>query len=241
MYICTGKTRQPGQIEHCSIHRFPSGRWRGTDQGSPQRRPARATSGFRRRLVGLGLWQTLGLDGLFELTCDLLLYDITSTCFERDAVRCEIATRGYSRDSRGDRPQVWIGLVVAEDGLPLGSEVFRGERARLPDGERRAGIAGAEARIAQSRLGDGPWNGEQGQSRVPPAAGAKYIVGIPKSLLHEFERGLAGLNWVTAHKGVDVKLVPSPNGKETFLLARSVDRRAKELAMHERFISHMQE
>ena len=37
-----------------------------------------------------------------------------------------MAQRGYSRDSRGDRPQVCIGLVVTEDGFPLGYEVFAG-------------------------------------------------------------------------------------------------------------------
>jgi len=45
---------------------------------------------------------------------------------------------------------------------------------------------------------------------------------------------------VVTQKGVDVKLVPSPDGQATFLLARSVDRRSKELAMHEKFIGHME-
>ncbi|MFM6128729.1 MAG: IS1634 family transposase, partial [Sphaerospermopsis kisseleviana] len=70
--------------------------------------------------------------------------------------------------------------------------------------------------------------------------GAKYIVGTPKAMLRQFERQLAEQNWVEAQEGVDVKLVPSPDGQETFLLARSVDRRSKELAMHEKFIGHMQ-
>ncbi len=107
---------------------------------------------------------------LFELKCDLLFYDVTSTYFEGDAERCEIAKRGYSRDSRGDRPQVCIGLGSDRGRIPAGIRGLCGEQARLPDGEKRGGIAGTEARIAQSRLGDGPWNGEQGQPRVPPAA-----------------------------------------------------------------------
>jgi hypothetical protein len=60
------------------------------------------------------------LGELFDLKCDLLLYDVTSTYFEGDAAGCPIAKRGYSRDSRGDRPQVCIGLVVTEEGFPLG-------------------------------------------------------------------------------------------------------------------------
>jgi transposase len=65
--------------------------------------------------------------------------------------------------------------------------------------------------------------------------GAQYIVGTPKTMLHQFERHLAEQNWSIAQEGVEVKLVPSPDGAETFLLARSADRRAKELAMHEKF------
>jgi len=37
---------------------------------------------------------------LFELKCDLLLYDVTSTYFEGDMLGCPIAKLGYSRDSR---------------------------------------------------------------------------------------------------------------------------------------------
>ena len=57
---------------------------------------------------------------LFELNRDLLLYDVTSTYFEGGMEGCPIAQRSYSRDSRGDRPQVCIGLVVTEEGFPLG-------------------------------------------------------------------------------------------------------------------------
>jgi hypothetical protein len=39
----------------------------------------------------------------------LLLYDVTSTYLEGRC--CELAQHGYSRDHRGDRPQLVIGLV----------------------------------------------------------------------------------------------------------------------------------
>lgn len=70
------------------------------------------------------------LGQLFELKCDLLLYDVTSTYFEGEMADCPLAKRGYSRDSRGDRPQVCIGLVVTEEGYPLGYEVFAGTTRR---------------------------------------------------------------------------------------------------------------
>ena len=37
----------------------------------------------------------------------------------------------------------------------------------------------------------------------------------------------------------EVKLVRSPDGEETFILARSADRRKKERAVHRRFLDRM--
>ena len=68
------------------------------------------------------------LGDLFDLEYDLLLYDITSTYFEGECQANPLAKRGYSRDSRPDCLQVCIGLVVTDDGIPLGYEVFAGNR-----------------------------------------------------------------------------------------------------------------
>jgi transposase len=68
------------------------------------------------------------LGDLFELKYDLLLYDVTSTYFEGQCQGNPLAQRGYSRDNRPDRLQVCIGLVVSEDGFPLGYQVFAGNR-----------------------------------------------------------------------------------------------------------------
>ena len=68
------------------------------------------------------------LGNLFDLEYDLLLYDVTSTYFEGQCAGNRLAKRGYSRDSRPDCLQVCIGLVVTDDGIPLGYEVFAGNR-----------------------------------------------------------------------------------------------------------------
>ena len=60
------------------------------------------------------------LGELFDLTYDLLLYDVTSTFFEGEAAGNELAKRGYSRDNRPDCKQVCIALVVSRCGMPLG-------------------------------------------------------------------------------------------------------------------------
>jgi hypothetical protein len=57
----------------------------------------------------------------------LVLYDVTSTYLEGHC--CPLAHHGYSRDSRGDRPQLVIGLLCAADGCPVAVEVFEGNTA----------------------------------------------------------------------------------------------------------------
>jgi hypothetical protein len=54
----------------------------------------------------------------------LVLYDVTSTYLEGHC--CPLARHGYSRDNRGDRPQLVIGLLCAADGCPVAVEVFEG-------------------------------------------------------------------------------------------------------------------
>lgn len=54
---------------------------------------------------------------------------MTSTYFEGLAAANPQAQRGYSRDHRPDCKQVNIALVVSRSGLPLGYEVFAGNRS----------------------------------------------------------------------------------------------------------------
>jgi len=68
------------------------------------------------------------LGELFDIEYDLLLYDVTSTYFEGEAAGNSLAARGHSRDHRPDCKQVCIALVVTRQGLPLGYEVFAGNR-----------------------------------------------------------------------------------------------------------------
>lgn len=180
------------------------------------------------------------LGQLFELKCDLLLYDITSTYFEGDMQGCPIAQRGYSRDSRPDRPQVCIGLVVTEEGFPLGYEVFAGNthdsmtvQSMIESLERKHGSLNRVWVMDRGMVSDA-------NLEFLRARDARYIVGTPKAMLRNFEQHLTDQDWAIAQEGVEVKLVPGPTGDETFLLARSADRRAKELAMHEKFTTRIE-
>lgn len=181
------------------------------------------------------------LGELFGLQYDLLLYDVTSTYFEGQAEANPRAKRGYSRDHRPDCKQVCIGLVVSQCGMPLGYEVFAGNRAdvtTLPEI-----VATMESRYGRA---DRIWVGDRGMVSAENIAflqqsGRRYIVGTPKSMLKQFERELLAEDWRTVRDGLEVKLCPGPDGDETFVLCRSRDRREKEKAMHGRFEQRIEE
>ena len=65
--------------------------------------------------------------------------------------------------------------------------------------------------------------------------GRRYIVGTPKSQLKHFEQELVKADWQQVREGLEVKLCPSPDGEENFILCRSADRAVKEKAIHYRF------
>lgn len=180
------------------------------------------------------------LGELFDLKCDLLLYDVTSTYFEGEAAGNPLAKRGYSRDSRGDRPQVCIGLVVTEEGIPLGYEVFAGNTHDSKTVQQI--IETMERKYGKSKR---VWVMDRGMVseanlKFLQDRGGKYILGTPKQLLKTFEHHLIEQDWVEAQAGVEVKLVDGPEGCEKFLLARSNDRRAKEQAMHQKFTERLE-
>src|SRR6266850_6084738 len=56
------------------------------------------------------------------------LYRSLDPYFEGEAQRNELAQRGYSRDHRPDCKQVNIALVVSREGMPLGYQLFTGNR-----------------------------------------------------------------------------------------------------------------
>jgi transposase len=181
------------------------------------------------------------LGDLFDLDYDLLLYDVTSTYFEGQCRRNPLAQRGYSRDSRPDCLQVCIGLVVTEDGIPRGYEVFAGNThdSRTVEQIVRA-MEGKYGRARRVWVMDRGMVSEDNLAFIRARQGY-YIVGTPKQMLRSFEQYLTEGDWHEVQAGVEVKRVPGPQGDETFILARSLDRRQKEQAMHERFILRMEQ
>jgi transposase len=181
------------------------------------------------------------LGELFELDYDLLLYDVTSTYFEGEAKQIPLAQRGYSRDHRPDCKQVNIALVVSREGIPLGYQLFAGNRNDVTTLEeivdRIERLYGKANRI---------WVMDRGMIseenvRYLKEAGRRYIVGTPKGMLKRFERELLAQDWHQVHIGLEVRFCPAPGGEELFVLCRSAQRKEKEQAIHERFEKRIEE
>jgi transposase len=176
------------------------------------------------------------LGELFNLTYDLLLYDVTSTYFEGQCPGNEQARRGYSRDSRGDCKQVCIALVVSRCGMPLGYELFAGNKADVTT--VREIVTTMEQRYGAA---DRIWVMDRGMVSAAHVeflkeGNRRYIMGTHKTLLRRYENQLIASDWDAVHDGLEVKLCADPDGgTETFILCRSAARREKEKAMHERF------
>jgi hypothetical protein len=143
---------------------------------------------------------------LFNVSFDVLLYDLTSTYFEASPPFPEGDKRrfGYSRDHRPDCVQVVIALVVTPDGLPIAYEVLAGNtndsrtlRDFLARIERMYGKARriwlmdrgipTEAVLAEMRASDPP---------------VQYLVGTPKGRLTRLQKRLVVLPWQQARPGV---------------------------------------
>lgn len=172
----------------------------------------------------------------FGIEFEFLLYDVTSTYFEGQALANEKAARGYSRDQRPDCKQVNIGLVVTPEGLPVGYEVFAGNTADVTTVEDMV-------QMMENKYGKPKriWVLDRGMVSEENIdflreRQARYIVGTPKSQLKKFEAQLVDLkDWTRVQDGVEVKLVPHPDaqGAEQYVLCRSSARREKESAMIE--------
>jgi transposase len=175
------------------------------------------------------------LGELFGLEYDLLLYDVTSTYFEGQANGNYLAKRGYSRDHRPDCKQVCIGLVVSKCGMPLGYEIFAGNRHDCTTVKEI--VETMESRYGRA---DRIWVMDRGMVSEENISFLKegkrrYIVGTTKGMLKKFAAELESDDWDNVYDGLEVKHCLSPGGDETFILCRSEDRRKKEQAIHERF------
>jgi hypothetical protein len=170
---------------------------------------------------------------LFNARFDVLLYDLTSTYFESNPPFGEHDKRkfGYSRDKRPDCVQVVIALIVTPEGFPLAYEVLSGntsDKTTLKEFLQKIETQYGKARrvwVMDRGIPTEEVLAEMWASDPP----VQYLVGTPKGRLSKLEKDLLERPWQQARAGVEVKLLPREG--ELYVLARSVDRVAKERSM----------
>lgn len=178
---------------------------------------------------------------LFAAEFDVMLYDLTSTYVEGDAGANPMMRRGYSRDHRPDCLQLVLALIVNAEGFPCSYEVFNGNRADVTTME-------VVLRVVERKYGKARriWVMDRGiVSEANLAAIRKregqYLVGTPRSKMKEFESHLAEkANWEQVRDEVQVKLIPTPEGQETFILCKTEGRQKKEQAIRNRFATRFE-
>ena len=171
---------------------------------------------------------------LFGATCDLLLYDLTSTYFEGQMAEAPKAKHGHSRDQRPDCRQVVIAVVLSAEGFPLAYEIMPGNtsdkttlRHFLQKIETQYGKAKriwimdrgipTEEVLAEMRATD------------PPVS---YLVGAPRARWKQFQAEFEKVPWQKLRDTIEVRLLAQ--GEELYVLVQSQDRHAKEVALRRR-------
>jgi transposase len=177
---------------------------------------------------------------LFAAEFDVLLYDLTSTYVEGAAEANPLLTRGYSRDHRGDCPQLVLALIVNVDGFPLSYETFDGDRTDVTTLE-------TILRMVERKYGHARrvWVFDRGiVSDANLAAirrrGGQYLVGTRRTQLRAVEQALLDGPWTRVRDEVEAQVIPIPGGTETYVLCRSTARREKERAMRRRFSTRLE-
>jgi transposase len=175
---------------------------------------------------------------LFDVSFDVLLYDLTSTYVEGEAEQNPKAKRGYSRDGRPDCKQVIVALVITPEGFPLAYEVMDGNTSDKTT--LRGFLAKIEELYGQARR---VWLMDRG---VPTEAVLQemrqterqfYLVGTPKARVAKYEKQWLELPWHKVRDSVEVKLF-SQDG-ELYVLAKSEGRQQKEIAIRRKKLARL--
>ena len=175
---------------------------------------------------------------LFEVTFDVLLYDLTSTYVEGEAEQNPKAKRGYSRDGRPDCKQVIVALVITPQGFPLAYEVMDGNTSDKTT--LRGFLAKIEELYGQARR---VWLMDRG---IPTEAVLQemrqterqfYLVGTPKARVTKYEKRWLELPWRKVRDSVEVKLFTQEG--ELYVLAKSEGRQQKEIAIRRKKLARL--
>lgn len=69
------------------------------------------------------------LTTLFSGNTSMVMFDTTSIKHWGEGEYADILEHGYSKEKRGDLPQIIVGVIMTRDGIPLAHEVWKGNQS----------------------------------------------------------------------------------------------------------------
>lgn len=169
----------------------------------------------------------------------LVLFDTTSTYFEGAGPE-ELASFGFSRDKRGDRPQANLALLTSREGLPLGHWLYPGKQSDV----RSMAEASREFR---ARLGLGSFVVVADRGMVSAAnlealraEGIEYVIAerLRRSTANE-ALARAG-RYKKVARNLEVKEIKT-EGAERVLVCRNLERAAEDARQRGAIVQQLQE
>lgn len=169
----------------------------------------------------------------------LVLFDVTSTYFEGAGPE-GLASFGYSRDKRSDRPQVNLALLTSREGFPLSHWVFPGRQADV----RSMQEASLEFR---SRLGLGSFVVISDRGTISEAnlerlrdEGIDYIIAERLRRKTTFEALARAGRYKRVTRNLEVKEV-NRDGKDRVILCRNQERAEEDARKRRDILEHLTE
>ena len=169
----------------------------------------------------------------------LVLFDTTSTYFEGAGPE-ELASFGFSRDKRGDRPQANLALLTSREGLPLGHWLHPGKQSDVK--------SMAEAsREFRDRLGLGSFVVVADRGMVSAAnlqalqgEGIEYVIAerLRRSTANEALARAGRYKKVT--RNLEVKEIKT-DGIERVLVCRNLERAAEDARQRDAIVQQLSE
>jgi len=176
---------------------------------------------------------------LFNLQGQLLLYDLTNTYFEGEAVQTAKAKRGHSKEHRMDCKLVAMGLMLDGDGFPIGHELHDGNtidgttvKGMLDALEQRTGVVGGATVVM-----DRGFASADNLKLVRDRQHHYLVAGFQSQrgpLLAEFEELDGWAELEPSAMKVPIRIKRIERGEEAFLLCVSPARAEKDRAIRER-------
>ena len=178
------------------------------------------------------------MTGKLFADASLVLFDTTSTYFEGVGPEA-LASFGFSRDKRGDRPQANLALLTSREGLPLGHWLYPGKQNDVRSMSKAS-------RAFRERLGLGSFVvvADRGMVSTPNLQalqdeGIQYVIAerLRRSTANE-ALARAG-RYKKVARNLEVKEITT-DGSERVLVCRNLERAAEDARQRDAIVQQLQ-